>query len=55
VALLIGVQAFVAVQLGARLGGRLGERLRERAETVAGLALVGLGVLLLALKLSGRG
>ncbi|HEY6377923.1 MAG TPA: manganese efflux pump [Candidatus Dormibacteraeota bacterium] len=55
VALLIGAQAFVATQLGAAFGGRLGERLRERAETVAGLALIGLGVLLLALKLTGRG
>lgn len=55
VAVLIGAQAFVAAQLGARLGHRAGEHLRERAEAVAGLALVFLGVLLLALKLTGRG
>jgi manganese efflux pump family protein len=55
VAVLIGAQAFLAAQLGARLGHRAGEYLRERAQTVAGLALVFLGVLLLALKLTGRG
>src|SRR5262249_43544113 len=54
-AVLIGAQAFIASQLGARLGHRAGEHLRERAETVAGLALVSLGVLLLALTLAGRG
>jgi putative Mn2+ efflux pump MntP len=54
VALLIGAQAFVATQLGARLGSRVGARLRERAETVAGLALVLLGVILLVFTLTGH-
>jgi len=55
VALLIGAQAFAATQLGARLGHRVGGHLPERAGTVAGLSLVFLGVLLLALTLAGRG
>jgi putative Mn2+ efflux pump MntP len=44
--LLIGLQAFLFAQLGLRLGGRLNVTLRERAEQVAGLALLGLAVLL---------
>jgi manganese efflux pump family protein len=43
---LIGTQAFIAAQLGLRLGARLSEKSRERAEQVAGLALIGLGLLL---------
>ena len=45
---LIGAQAFVASQLGLRLGVRLGERVRERAERLAGLALIALGLALVA-------
>jgi putative Mn2+ efflux pump MntP len=48
---LIGIQAFVVTQLGIRLGQRIGERVREGAERLAGLALAGLGVVLLAQKL----
>lgn len=47
----LGVQAFVAAQLGMRLGLRIGEWLRERAEQLAGAILVGMAALLLALKL----
>ena len=43
---LIGAQAFLFAQLGLRLGARLNETLRERAEQLAGLALLGLAVLL---------
>ena len=43
---LIGAQAFLFSQLGLRLGSRLNESLRERAEQLAGLALLGLAVLL---------
>ena len=43
---LIGAQAFVFSQLGLRLGSRLNESLRERTEQLAGLALLGLAVLL---------
>jgi putative Mn2+ efflux pump MntP len=43
---LIGLQAFLFSQLGLRLGSRLNESLRERAEQLAGLALLGLAVLL---------
>lgn len=43
---LIGAQAFLFAQLGLRLGARLNETLRERAEQLAGLALIGLAVLL---------
>jgi putative Mn2+ efflux pump MntP len=44
--ILIGVQAFVAAQIGLRLGGRVSKHAREGAERLAGLALVGLAVLL---------
>ena len=44
---LIGTQAFVAAQLGLRLGSRLGDAAREWAERLAGVALVGLGALIL--------
>ncbi len=47
---LIGAQAFLVAQLGLRLGAKLGESLRERAEQLAGLALLGLAVLLLVEK-----
>jgi putative Mn2+ efflux pump MntP len=49
---LIGAQAFAFAQLGLRLGALLSETLRERAEQLAGLALLGLAVLLVAEKLS---
>lgn len=44
---LIGVQAFLLAQLGLRLGARLGEAAREWAERLAGIALIGLGALIL--------
>jgi putative Mn2+ efflux pump MntP len=47
----IGVQAFVATQVGLRLGVRLGEEVRERAEWVAGVALVLVALALLGLRL----
>jgi putative Mn2+ efflux pump MntP len=48
----IGVQAFVATQVGLRLGSRLGEEFRERAEWIAGVALILVAVVLLALKVA---
>lgn len=45
--ILIGAQAFVVAQLGLRLGSRIGEAASEWAERLAGVALVGLGVLIL--------
>jgi len=42
---LIGVQAFVAAQVGMRVGSKLGEEAREWAERIAGLLLIGAGVL----------
>jgi putative Mn2+ efflux pump MntP len=48
----IGVQAFVATQVGLRLGARLGEEVRERAEWIAGVALILVAVVLLVLKLT---
>ncbi len=45
--ILIGLQAFVVAQIGLRLGSRLGEAAREWAERLAGIALVGLGLLIL--------
>ena len=43
---LIGMQAFLCAQLGLRLGAHLNETLRERAEQLAGLALLGLAILI---------
>jgi manganese efflux pump family protein len=51
VVVLIGVQTFVVTQLGIRLGTRVGERVREGAERLAGVALTGLGLILLVEKL----
>jgi manganese efflux pump family protein len=47
----IGVQAFLAAQLGMRIGNRIGARLRERGEQLAGVVLVGMAVVLLLLRL----
>ncbi len=47
IVVLIGVQAFVAAQLGHRLGARLGARIAEGAERAAGVAIAGLGAILL--------
>jgi putative Mn2+ efflux pump MntP len=47
----IGVQAFLAAQLGLRFGSRLGEEARERSEQIAGIALILVAMLLLVLKL----
>lgn len=48
----IAVQAFVVTQIGVRIGGRAGERSRESAERLAGVALIALGVTLLATRLT---
>jgi putative Mn2+ efflux pump MntP len=48
----IGVQAFLAAQLGLRFGSRLGEEARERSEQVAGVALIAVAIILLLLKLA---
>lgn len=47
VLLAIGTQAFIFSQLGFWLGGRLSEKFRERAESLAGIALIFIGLLLL--------
>jgi putative Mn2+ efflux pump MntP len=47
VIVLVALQTFIVTQLGLRLGHRLSERLREDAERLAGLALIGLGLVLL--------
>jgi putative Mn2+ efflux pump MntP len=49
--ILIGIQAFAAAQLGLALGARLGSAVREWAEKLAGVTLIGLGVLVLVEKL----
>jgi len=48
---LIAVQTFIVTQLGLRLGSRLSDRLRDGAERLAGAALIGLGMALLAERL----
>jgi putative Mn2+ efflux pump MntP len=45
--LLIGLQAFILSQLGLRLGTRITEHARENVERLAGVALIGLAVLIL--------
>ena len=50
--ILIGLQAFVVAQIGLRLGTRISENTRENAERLAGVALIGLAVLLGAEKLA---
>lgn len=52
VVILIGAQAFVLSQLGMRVGARLSERAREATGRLAGVALLGLGIVLLAEKLT---
>jgi putative Mn2+ efflux pump MntP len=46
----IAVQAFVASQVGLRFGARIGEEIRERSEQAAGIALILVALILLALK-----
>jgi len=53
VVLLIGVQTVAVVQLGLRIGAQVGERVAEGAERLAGLALIGLGCVLLLERLRG--
>jgi putative Mn2+ efflux pump MntP len=43
----IALQAFIFSQAGFWLGARLSERFRENAESLAGLALIGIGLALL--------
>jgi manganese efflux pump family protein len=50
--ILIGAQAFLVAQLGLRLGARLGAAAGEAAEKVAGLAMIGLGIVVLVEKLA---
>lgn len=52
-AVLIGVQAFLAAQVGMRVGAKLGESAREWAERIAGILLIGAGVLVLVEKQAG--
>ena len=49
----VGVQAFVASQVGLRIGARVGEKIRERAEWVAGVALIAVALVLLVLRIVG--
>ncbi len=51
--LIIGVQAFLAAQVGMRLGSKLGEDAREWAERIAGMLLIGAGVLVVVEKQAG--
>ena len=48
---LIAVQTVIVTNLGLRFGSRLGQRTREGAERLAGVALTGLGIVLLTEKL----
>jgi putative Mn2+ efflux pump MntP len=48
----IALQAFIAAQLGLALGAKIAERWRERAERLAGIALILLGIYLIAEQLA---
>ena len=48
----LGVQAFVATQVGVRVGSRVGEGVGEAAERLAGIALIALGAILVAEQLT---
>ena len=48
----IALQAFIAAQLGLALGAKIAERWRERAERLAGVALILLGIYLVAEQLT---
>ena len=47
----IAIQAFLVAQVGLRFGHRLGEELRERSEQAAGVALIAVAIVLLALRI----
>jgi len=49
----IFVQAFVLSQIGFRVGARVGERFTEGAEKLAGVVLVGVGLILVIDKIRG--
>lgn len=49
----IVLQAVAAAQVGLAVGARIGERWRERAEQIAGVALILLGVYLIATQFAG--
>jgi manganese efflux pump family protein len=48
----IAVQAFLAAQLGLAIGAKIAEHWRERAEQLAGIALVLLGIYVIAEQLT---
>jgi putative Mn2+ efflux pump MntP len=48
----IALQAFIAAQLGLAIGAKIAERWRERAERLAGIALILLGIYLIAEQLT---
>jgi putative Mn2+ efflux pump MntP len=50
----IGLQAFIASQLGLKLGTKLSEKAREGTEKVAGLALIITALILVGLKIFGH-
>lgn len=52
-AVLIGVQAFAAAQVGMRVGARLADEAREWTERATGLLLIAAGVLVLIEKRAG--
>jgi putative Mn2+ efflux pump MntP len=52
VVIAIASQAFIVTQIGVRLGDRAGGWMPEPTERLAGLALIGLGVILLITQLT---
>jgi putative Mn2+ efflux pump MntP len=50
----VTIQAFAVTQIGLRFGALVGERLRERSEATAGVALLAVAVILLALRALSR-
>jgi len=50
----IAIQAFLAAQVGLRIGARISENLRERSEQAAGIALIAVAIVLVAVRLLDR-
>jgi len=50
----IGIQAFIASQVGLKLGTKLSKKTREGTETFAGIALIVMALILVGLKIFGH-
>ncbi len=51
---LIGIQAFIASQLGLRLGGRMGSKMQKGSEKIGGIVLILVALFILFIKITGH-